>query len=90
MDVQVRRRKWRWVGHNLRKEPYNITKQALEWSPQGKRKRGRPKQTWRSSLHCELRDSGLTWEEAKTCARDRRIRGRQKKKATADQSDCRL
>nr|KAG5685865.1 hypothetical protein BaRGS_023687 [Batillaria attramentaria] len=53
------------------KEPCNITRQALEWNPQGKRKRGRPKQTWRRSLHCELRDSGLTWEEAKTCARDR-------------------
>nr|KAG5711937.1 hypothetical protein BaRGS_026378 [Batillaria attramentaria] len=47
MDVQVRRRKWRWVGHTLRKEPCNITRQALEWNPQGKRKRGRPKQTWR-------------------------------------------
>nr|KAG5713137.1 hypothetical protein BaRGS_007664 [Batillaria attramentaria] len=75
MDVQVRRRKWRWVGHTLRKEPCNITRQALELNPQGKRKRGRPKQTWRRSLHCELRDSGLTWEEAKTCARDR-VRGR--------------
>ena len=72
MDVQVRRRKWRWVGHTLRKEPSNITRQALEWNPQGKRKRGRPKQTWRRSLHSELRDSSLTWEEAKTLARDRR------------------
>ena len=71
MDVQVRKRKWRWIGHTLRKAPCNITRQALEWNPQGKRKRGRPKQTWRRSLHCELRDSGLTWEEAKTCARDR-------------------
>nr|KAG5714295.1 hypothetical protein BaRGS_018512 [Batillaria attramentaria] len=43
-DVQVKRRKWRWVGHTLRKEPCNVTRQALEWNPQGKRKRGRPKQ----------------------------------------------
>ena len=71
MDVQVRKRKWRWIGHTLRKAPCNITRQALEWNPQGKRKRGRPKQTWRRSLHCELRDSGLTWEEAKICAGDR-------------------
>nr|KAG5706735.1 hypothetical protein BaRGS_007238 [Batillaria attramentaria] len=42
MDVQARQRKWRWVGHTLRKEPCNITRQALVWNPQGKRKRGRP------------------------------------------------
>ena len=45
MVIQIRRRKWRWIGHTLRKEPSNITRQALEWNPQGKRKRGRPKQT---------------------------------------------
>ena len=54
MVIQIRRRKWRWVGHTLRKEPSHITRQALEWNPQGKRKRGRPKQTWRRSLHSEL------------------------------------
>ena len=59
MVIQIRRRKWRWVGHNLREEPSNITRQALEWNPQGKRKRGRPKQTWRRSLHSELGASNL-------------------------------
>ena len=44
MVIQIRRRKWRWIGHTLRQEPSNITRQALEWNPQGKRKRGRPKQ----------------------------------------------
>nr|KAG5703672.1 hypothetical protein BaRGS_002546 [Batillaria attramentaria] len=43
MDVQVRRRKWRWVGHTLRKEPgCNITRQALEWNPQGKEEEKAP------------------------------------------------
>ena len=56
----------------MRKEPGNITRQALEWNPQGKRKRGRPKQTWRRSLQSELKASGLTWEETKRNARDRR------------------
>ena len=63
---------WRWIGHTLRKEPSNITRQALEWNPQGKRKRGRPKQTWRRSLHSELGTSNLTWETAKMQAKDRR------------------
>ena len=70
--VQVRRRKWRWIGHTLRKEPSNITRQALEWNPQGKRKRGRPKQTWKRSLDSELQVVNLTWEAPKVQVKDRR------------------
>ena len=72
MVVLIRRRRWRWVGHTLRKDTANVTRQALEWNPQGKRKRGRPKQTWRRTIHDELRTIGLTWEGAKRNARDRR------------------
>ena len=28
----------------------DITREALEWNPQGKRKRGRPKITWRRTV----------------------------------------
>ena len=72
MHVQIRRRKWRWVGHTLRKEPTNLTRQAFDWNPQGKRKRGRPKQTWRRSVQDELKSVGLTWEAAKRDAKDRK------------------
>jgi len=72
LEIQIRRRKWRWVGHTLRKDPSNITRQALDWNPQGKRKQGRPRQTWRRSLTQELKTSNLTWEAAKRTARDRR------------------
>ena len=71
MAVQIRRRKWRWVGHTLRKAHSNVTRQALEWNPQGKRKRGRPRQTWRRSLLEELKTAGKSWEAAKSIAGDR-------------------
>ena len=45
IDVQIRERKWRWLGHRLRKDPENTARQALDWNPQGKRKRGHPRQT---------------------------------------------
>ena len=35
------------MGHTLRKLGGNVAKKALEWNPPGKRKRGRPKGTWR-------------------------------------------
>ena len=72
MDVQIRERKWRWLGHTLRKDHGNTTRKALDWNPQGKRKRGRPKQTWRRSLEDDLKNSNMSWEEAKPSAKDRR------------------
>ena len=71
MAVQISKRKWRWVGHTLRKKPANITRQALMWNPQGKRKRGRPKQTWRRSAETELKNIGMSWEDAQKNARNR-------------------
>ncbi|XP_046558188.1 uncharacterized protein LOC124267314 [Haliotis rubra] len=71
VSAQIKRQKWRWIGHTLRKHNTNITRQALDWNPHGKRKRGRPKQTWRRSLEKELRETGLTWEATKSIASDR-------------------
>ena len=47
LESIIMRRRWRWIGRVLRKEPGNITRTALYWTPEGKRKRGRPKNTWR-------------------------------------------
>ena len=43
IDLQIRKRKWGWLGHTLWKPTDDITRQALEWNPQGKRDRGRLK-----------------------------------------------
>ncbi|KAF0023158.1 hypothetical protein F2P81_023788 [Scophthalmus maximus] len=43
IEIQIKRRKWIWIGHALRRNNTAITKQALTWNPQGKRGRGRPK-----------------------------------------------
>ena len=48
---QILRRKWGWIGHTLRKPASSTTRQALTWNPQGKRKRGRPRNSWRRSRH---------------------------------------
>jgi hypothetical protein len=39
----IRKRKFRWIDHTLRKENGEVPKAALLWNPQGNRKRGRPK-----------------------------------------------
>ena len=55
---QILRRKWGWIGHPLRKPASNTTRQALTWNPQGKRKRGRPRNSWRRDTEAELKQQG--------------------------------
>ena len=58
----LRRRRWRWVGHTLRRHKESITRQALYWNPQGKRSRGRPRNTWRRESEMEKKRAKLTWK----------------------------
>jgi len=53
MSMQIKRRKWKWIGHRLRKGNEAIEREALDWNPQGKRRRGRPRHTWRRTVHNE-------------------------------------
>ena len=38
INLEIRKRKLRWIGHTLRKEDGEIPKAALIWNPQGSRK----------------------------------------------------
>lgn len=40
MNEIITRRRWNWIGHVLRREQDNITRVALHWTPEGRRKRG--------------------------------------------------
>lgn len=42
IDLEIRKRDWRWEGHNLRKADTAIGKKALEWSSREAGVRGRP------------------------------------------------
>ena len=35
INLEIRKRKFRWIGHTLRKEDGEIPKAALLWNPQG-------------------------------------------------------
>ena len=54
LPVAEEKSRWRWIGHTLRK-PILCTK--------GKRKRGRPRNTWRRELEADTRRMGCTWQE---------------------------
>ena len=55
IEYQIKRRKQNWIGHTFRKETGALEKTALDWNPQGYRRRGRLKRTWRRTIE----DSGV-------------------------------
>jgi hypothetical protein len=57
IDNQIKRRKWNRIGHTLRKETGSIEKTALDWNPQGYRRRDRSKRTWRRTREDEIRST---------------------------------
>jgi hypothetical protein len=70
-ENQIKRRKWNCIGHTLRKEAGAIEKTPLDWNPQGCRRRGMPKITWRRTIENEIRSTGRSWKEIKGTAGDR-------------------
>nr|KAG5686382.1 hypothetical protein BaRGS_018690 [Batillaria attramentaria] len=68
---QILRRKWGWIGHTLRKPASSTTRQALTWNPQGKRKRGRPRNSWRRDTEAELCRQGTNWTGVARLAQNR-------------------
>ena len=61
ISTQVKRRRWRWIGHVLRQQTTALTRIALRWTPDGQRKRGRPKETWRRTVEREMKEKGWIW-----------------------------
>jgi hypothetical protein len=43
----------------------------LDWNPQGKRKKGRPKKTWKRTVEEEAGDQGKRWQEVKAVAKNK-------------------
>ena len=70
-DTEIMKKRWRWLGHTLRKPATNITRQSLTWNPQGKRKRGRPRNSWRRDLEAEMKKIGHSWGQLERLAQDR-------------------
>jgi hypothetical protein len=71
LDRQIKKRKWSRIGHILRKPSGMTEKGALDWNPQGKRRRRRPKKTWKRTVEEEAGDQGKRWQEVKAVAENK-------------------
>ena len=72
IENEIKKRKWRWIGHTLRKPPESITRQAITWNPPGKRRRGRPRNTWQRDTEKDTKEMGYTRKEMEKMATDRK------------------
>ena len=72
LSLIIKLRRWKWIGHVLRREARDNIKIALTWAPEGRRKRGRPRNTWRRTVEKEREELGWeSWRTAENEARDR-------------------
>lgn len=73
VDIDVRERKWRWLGHTLRRPAGHIPQLVLDWKPaNGSRRVGRPTHTWKRSVIKEAEQKNVAWADLKQLAQDRR------------------
>ncbi|VDP47755.1 unnamed protein product, partial [Schistosoma margrebowiei] len=70
-EEEIRKRRWKWIGHTLLKSSNCITRQALTWNPEGKRKRGRPKNTLRRIIEADMKTMNYNWTELERITQDR-------------------
>ena len=71
MHSIINRHRWTWIGHVLRMDTNAIPRVALHWTPEGKRKKGRPKTTWRRTIEKELQQHHQSWGTIEKMAKDR-------------------
>ena len=71
LEATVKKRRLRWFGHVQQMEDSRRAKQALHWIPDEKRKRGRPRTTWRDTVWRDVECMDITWQDVCHKATDR-------------------
>ena len=75
MDLIIKERRLRWLGHVLRMEDDRIPKQAMYWQMESQiiRKPGRPRMNWIDTVARDLKSIGINcMDEAEQAAVNRK------------------
>ena len=59
----------RWYGHVLKRDDGHVPRKALAFEVKSKRKRGLPKNTWKTQMEKESKSVGLEKKDAMNRAR---------------------
>ena len=61
IDLIIKERRLRWLGHVLRMDRNRLPRQAVLWDISGtKRKPGRPRKNWIDTIQQDLKSIGMT------------------------------
>ena len=72
MSKEVTQCRWRMIENILRQDQNNNCNIAITWAPEEKRRRGRPKATWKRTVEKQRAEAGWqSWAEGKTIAVNR-------------------
>jgi len=72
LESIIRERRIRWFGHTYRMDSNRTARQVMDWNlPHSRRKRGRLRVSWTSTLKKDVDLLGLTWDEALDLTKDR-------------------
>ena len=69
MDAQdmilddITRRELIWYGHVERMDPTRLPKIMIHWKPEGRKKRGRPRSTWKDGIYTAMNGRDLRMGE---------------------------
>src|SRR6218665_2295605 len=62
----IRGKRLTWLGHMAKMNKNRRAKQVMNWSPGGKKRRGRPRKNWPETIREDLRGLELTWKMLST------------------------
>ena len=71
VEEEIRKRRWKWIGHTMRKSPMCITGRAPTYNGEGKQKRERSKNTLLCEIEADMKRVNNNWKELERLAQDR-------------------
>ena len=60
---EITRKQLIWYGHVERMNPTRLPKIMINWKPEGKKIRGRPRRTWKDTLYTAISERSLRMGE---------------------------
>ena len=60
---EITRKQLIWYGHVERMDPTRLPKIMIKWKPEGRKKRGLPRRTWKDGIYTAMSEGGLRMGE---------------------------
>jgi hypothetical protein len=51
-----------WYGHVERMDPTRLPKIVIHWKPEGRKKRGRPRRTWKDGIYTAMNERAMEYK----------------------------